>query len=263
MSQLMPPGWTAHQTGDGRWYYAHGPSGTTQWKPPPPDYSIPPPPSKHHGGKNHASSSKYHSSKIKKGKYVYNHPIEFKLKEKALSLSGDAFSVKRTDTKQNVFKVKGNAFSLKDSKTLSSASGTSIFKMNEAIFSLRGRMHIYDARSKKPVVTLRKKSYLAITGYGGGGILVWKGGSDDGEPYLKVKGDFFKKDFTIQEVATGDVVASVKRKGFNISNILFEKDTYIIRIEPGQDAALLVFLVVAIDEQYRDDGDRRGYGSLF
>lgn len=193
-------------------------------------------------------------------KHVYSIPVEFKLKEKAFSLSGDSFSVKRTDTGAEAFKVKGNALSFRDSKQLLDPNGQSIYKMTEALLTVRGRMHITDSASKQPVITLRKKGF--IPGFGTSTIQAWRGGTDDGTPYMEVKGDFLRKDFTIKEVATGRVLATVKRKSLTLTNILLEKDTYVIRVEPGQDAALMVFFVVAADEQYRDDGNRRGYSSF-
>ena len=122
-------------------------------------------------------------------------------------------------------------------------------------------MFITDAQSKRPVMTLRKKGYL--TGFGGGTIQAWEGDSDNGDPIYEVKGDFLKKDFSVKDVRTGKTVAQVKRKSFTVSNLLFEKDTYVIKVEPGLDTVLLIFFVVAADEQYRDDGNRKGYGSFF
>lgn len=189
--------------------------------------------------------------------YTYNVATEYKLKEKAFSLSGDGFSVKNTQTNQLAFKVKGNAFSLKDSKKIQDASGKPIYKMIENILTLRGRMRIVEASSNKSVVTLRKKGYFKF--FGAGTVQIWNGDSDEGDPWLEVKGDFMKKNFDFKQKASGRVVASVRRKSFNLSNLLLEKDTYIIRIEPGCDNALLVFLVIALDEQFRDDGNRQGF----
>lgn len=286
MSNLMPPGWTAHQAPDGRWYYAHS-SGLTQWNPPAPQpaYGAPPPPPggysgghqgypqqplQHHGsgsssGRVHGGHGgggyKPHHGSPSSNRYVYNHPVEFKLKEKTFSLSGDSFSIKNVATGEGTFKVKGNAMSFKDSKSLYDMHGRPIYKMSEALLSLRGRMQIQDANSKRTVVTLRKKGFIPHLGTGT--IQVWKGGTDEGEPWLEVKGDYLKKDFDIKEPGSSRIIGSVKRKSFNLSNILLEKDSYVIRIEPGQDAALLVFLVIAIDETYRDDGERKGLGQLF
>lgn len=194
-------------------------------------------------------------------RFVYNHRVEFKIKENVFSFSGDSFSIKRTDTGEAVFKVKGNAFSFKDSKSLYDMHGNPIYKMVESIISLRGRMQILDAATKRPVITLRKKGF--IPGFGNSTISAWRGDTDSGSPYIEVKGDIFRKDFTIKEVATSRIVATVRRRSFTLSNILLEKDSYVLRVEPGVDAALIVFFVIAVDEQYRDDGERRGYGSLF
>lgn len=194
-------------------------------------------------------------------RFTFPQPIEFKLQEKALSLSGDSFKIKRLDTGEPFFKVKGNALSLKDSKTLLDMNGNALYKMSESILSLRGRMQIIDPSTKQPVVTLRKKGFIPMMGTST--IQAWRGATDEGDAWIEVKGDFFRKDFQVREKATGRVIATIKRKSMNLSNILLEKDTYVIRVEPGADAALLVFFVIAVDEQYRDDGERRGYSSLF
>lgn len=159
-----------------------------------------------------------------------------------------------------MFKIKGNAFSFRDSKALYGIDGNAIYKMSESIISLRGRMQITDPDTKQPVLTLRKKGFIPMLGTST--IQAWRGASDEGEPDLECKGDFFRKDFAIRDKRSGRVLASVKRKSFTLSNILLEKDTYVIRIESGTDAALLTFLVIAVDEQYRDDGTRRGFESF-
>lgn len=182
--------------------------------------------------------------------YVYEEPVEFKLREKLFSLTGDGFSINREDTDESLFKVSGNVLSLRESKTLYAADGSALYKMTDAMISLRSRMYISDERSGDTVVTLRKKGFIPMLGTST--ILVWKGSGDDGEPWLEVHGSFFRKDFKIKEAESGKEVGRVKRKAFNIRNIFMDKDTYVIRVEPGYDAALLVFLVIAIDEQYHE-----------
>lgn len=275
----LPHGWSAHQSPDGRWYFAHS-SGTTQWHHPgsSPQNSQPsiypnhsanfqhPVPQQQQQHTMHASTPHSSQGGIRlpmssaAARYVLQQPVEFKLQEKAFSLSGDSFSVKRVDTGEPYFKVKGNALSLKDSKSLLDANGNAIYKMSEALLTLRGRMSIVDATNKQPVLTLRKKGF--IPGFGTKTIQAWPGAAEEGTPYLEVKGDFFRKDFNIVETATGRTLASIKRKSFTLSNILLEKDSYVIRVEPGVDTALMVFFVVAVDEQYRDDGNRKGFSSF-
>lgn len=104
-------------------------------------------------------------------------------------------------------------------------------------------------------MTLRKKGF--IPGFGTSTIQAWAGPTDDGSPYLEIKGDFLRKNFAITEKGSGRTMATVMKKSFNLANLLLEKDSYVIRVEPGVDTALFVFFVVAADEQYRDDGNRK------
>lgn len=231
MSTTVPSGWTAHEAPDGSWYYQHTSSGITQWTPPPPEGSLSP-----------TISTSPHS------RFAYNELVEFKLRENYFSLSGDSFDIKNVTTGQVAFKVKGNAMSFKDSKALFDDAGNELYKMSESMVSLHGRMRIVDAASKHTMLTVKKKSMIPKMG----SIQAWRGEKDDGKADIECDGDFFKKDFTIKEVPTGRLLATIKRKSLSVSNIVFDKDHYIVRVEPSVDAALMVFLVIAIDEQFHD-----------
>lgn len=265
MQAQLPPGWIALQAPDGRWYYAYQPTGQTQWNPPYPTQNTQPPPPSHpqpgmpSGYPQGTTAQPYAAQSMpaqSSGQYTFQHPVELKVKEKAFSISGDGFSVKRVDNGQAMFKVKGNLLSITDSKSIVDMNGAPIYKMKEALLSLRGRMHIVDPRSGSVVYCLRKKGFVKF--FGTGTVQIWRGPSDEGAPYLQIKGNVFKKDFSIVEVASGRSVAFVKRKPFTLTNFLLEKDTYVVKVEPGQDCALMVMLVVALDEQYRDDGNESG-----
>lgn len=182
--------------------------------------------------------------------FVFDEPIEFKMKEKLFSLSEDSFSIKREDNGEQIFSVKGNSFSLRDSKTMYDKDGNALYKMTEAFLTIRSRMSIKDCESGETAFTLRKKSIIPM--FGTNTIQCWKGDDDDGEPYLEVKGNFLQKDYKIIDVESEKEVAKVSRKLFTMLNLFTDKDTYSIRVEAGADAALLVFLVIAIDEQYRE-----------
>ncbi len=190
---------------------------------------------------------------------MYNQVMEYKLKEKMWSMSGDSFSVKQVSTGAAAFKIKGTVMGFNDKKKILDLNGTPIYTMVESILSLRGRMQISDSNTKTPVVTLRKKGFIPMMGTST--VLIWKGSTDEGEPWIQIKGDFLRKNFDFKEKASGRTLASVRRKSMTLANILAEKDSYVIRVEQGVDCALMVFLVVAIDEQYRDDGNRTGLES--
>lgn len=227
----MPSGWTARQEPDGRWCYQHTLSGVTQWTPPRPEGSLSPTlPVPHHP------------------RFSYNQLVEFKLREKYFSLSGDSFEIKNVTTDRVAFKVKGNPLSFRDSKALSDDAGNELYKISESMMSLHGRMQIVDVASKDTVLTVKKKSLIPKMGR----VQAWRGETDDGEADIECEGDILKKDFTIKEKPTGTLLATIKRKTLSVSNIVFDKDHYIVRVEPGVDAAMMVFLVIALDEQYHD-----------
>lgn len=172
MSSQLPPGWTSHQAPDGRWYFSNTATNQTQWHHPgAPPAGPPHQPGQHQPYPPYAPQSQGHAPQQQQARpassgappigpaaarFILQQPTEFKLKEKPFSLSGDSFSIKRVDTGEPFFKVKGNAMSLKDSKTLFDMKGTPIYKMSEAFLTLRGRMSIVDPNTKETVITLRK-----------------------------------------------------------------------------------------------------------
>lgn len=185
--------------------------------------------------------------------YVYDEVTEFKLKEKLFSLSGDAFDIKRESTGETAFQVAGSLLSLRDTKTMCDADGTDLYKMSEALISLRDRMYIQHIPSGETAVTLRKKSLLNISLFGGRAIHVWKGGEPDGDPWLEIRGHLLSKDFTIKDLTADCEAAVISRKLFSLSSILFDNDTYVVRVNPGYDTSLMVCIAIAIDEQYREE----------
>lgn len=193
------------------------------------------------------------------GKHVNGNVQEFKLKEKVMSMSGDSFKITNCRNGATAFKVKGHAMSvLSEKKTLSDANGVALYKLSEAMLTMRDRMFIVDAQTKQPVLTIRKKGIIPVLGTST--ILCFRPGSDK-EPYLAIKGNILRKSFSVTEVSSGRQAASVKRKT-NFRSVMMEKDSYVLRVEAGIDAALMCTLVVALDEHYRDDGNKSGMSAM-
>ncbi|XP_057866889.2 protein LURP-one-related 15-like [Cryptomeria japonica] len=66
---------------------------------------------------------------------------------------------------------------------------------------------------------------------------------------FRVRGSYLQRDCTIYR---GDrVVAEMKRK-YTRTNVLLEKDTFVVVVEPGIDCAFIVSLVVILDQITRD-----------
>lgn len=180
----------------------------------------------------------------------FPHVVEFELKEKPLSISGDTMKITRVDTGEESYKLKGNMMSIRECKTLLAADGTPLLQMTETLFSLRDRMQITNPETGEVLYTLRKKGFIPYIGTGT--IQIWKGEKTEGDPFVEIKGNLMKKNFTIYDVESGESIAAVKRKFLNVSKILLDKDSYVLTVEPYCDATLLVMLTVALDEQYSD-----------
>jgi uncharacterized protein YxjI len=192
-----------------------------------------------------------HAVSFGASRYFLAVPQEFKLKEKFMSLSGDAFQITNCATGTVVFKMKGHLASVvSEKKTLSDANGVGLYRLSEAVVSFRDRMFITDAQSRKSVLTVRKKGVFPK--FGSSTVLCFRGGSDEGPPYLSIKGDLLRKAFTITDASSSQTVATVQRKS-SFCSVIMETDSYVLRVEAGIDPALMCTLVVALDEQYRDN----------
>lgn len=182
--------------------------------------------------------------------YTYNQVTEFKVKEKLFSLSGDSFKIQNCTTGAVAFQVSGKLLSIRDSKKLIDTDGISLYKMTEKIMSLRDRMYIEDLRTGEKVFTIRRKHFVSMFK---GTIQVWRGGDDDGEPAYEITGSILRKNFKIVDKQNGQEAAVISKKLLSLTNLLTEGDVYIVKVNPGYDTSLMVFLAIAVDEQYHDD----------
>lgn len=184
-------------------------------------------------------------------KHTFSHQQRYTLTEKVMSLSGDSFKC-MDDTGILRYNIKGSALSLREKKRMFCAvSGTELLRLKASVISMRGRQVITDP-SGKAVLTIRKKSF--VPGFGNSTVLGFHGDDDNAEPILTAKGDWFKKDFVIKDYCSHRVMATVKRKMFNASNIIFNSDTYQVVCEPHVDCALMIMFTVVLDEIYNDQG---------
>lgn len=187
--------------------------------------------------------------------FICSKVTEYRLKEKLLSLATDSFSVVRESDGEKVFRVEGGtagSLGAGGAKTMYDVTGRKLYKMCEALVSLHNRMYVRDGVNESAIVTMKKKKALAGAVSAVETVHVWKGESDKGDPWLELKGDLMRKDFTFKNVHTGSEVAYVTRKLINLNTILAESDTYVVRVNPGYNVALMVFIAVVIDEQYHD-----------
>jgi len=156
-------------------------------------------------------------------------PAHYQMREKMFTI-GDDFWIEN-DRGEKVYKIDGKALRIRSTLILEDRSGRELARIQERMLRVKDSMEIEDASGKR--VGMVKKAI--ITPIRDRWIVKIKDGPD-----LEVQGNILNHEYTIGEGR--DKVAEVSRKWFRI------RDTYGVEIEAGQDVAVILMIVVAIDE---------------
>jgi uncharacterized protein YxjI len=156
--------------------------------------------------------------------------VRYQMREKLLAIGDDSWI--EDESGDRVYKVDGKAARLRDTFVLEDRSGNEVAKIKERALHVRDTMTIdlggRTATVKKALVGLRARFHIEL----------------DGAEDLKAHGNIVDHEYEIEQ--GGDKVAEVSRKWFRV------RDTYGVEIEPGADVALILSIVVAIDDMSRD-----------
>jgi uncharacterized protein YxjI len=135
---------------------------------------------------------------------------------------------------ERAFKVDGKALRIRDTLILQDAAGADLFKVQKKALHVRDTMQIeHDGETaatvKKALIhALRDRFSIEV-----------EGGED-----LEAKGNVVDHEYTIER--NGDHVAEVSKRWFRV------RDTYGIEIAAGENDALLLAVVVCIDQMTHD-----------
>ena len=154
----------------------------------------------------------------------------FMMREKLLAI-GDDFWIEN-EQGERAFKVNGKAMRIRDTLVFENRSGEELLKIQEKKLSVRDRMEI--ERGGTTVATVKK----ALVGIRDRYSIDVEGGDD-----LSAKGNFVDHEYEIER--DGDKVAEVSKRWFRV------RDTYGIEVAPDQDEALMLAIVVCIDQMGR------------
>jgi uncharacterized protein YxjI len=158
----------------------------------------------------------------------------YRMQEKLFAI-GDDFWIEN-EAGERTFKVNGKAFRIRDTLILQSPSGDELYSIQEKKLRVRDTMDI--ERNGHEVATVKK---ALITPLRDRFSIDVKDGDD-----MEAKGNIVDHEYKIE--SHGDEVAEVSRRWFRV------RDTYGIEIKPGQDDALLLAVVVCIDQMSHDVG---------
>jgi uncharacterized protein YxjI len=156
------------------------------------------------------------------------------MQEKLFAI-GDDFWVE-TESGDRAFKVNGKALRVRDTLVLETPGGDELFTIQEKKLSVRDKMDI--ERDGHTVATVRKALVSPLRDRFSIDV--------DGGEDMEAKGNVVDHEYKVER--GGDQVAEISRRWFRV------RDTYGIEIAPGQDDALILAVVVCIDQMTHDVG---------
>jgi uncharacterized protein YxjI len=156
----------------------------------------------------------------------------YQMREKVFSIGDDLWI--EADGNRRAFKVNGKALRLRRTLIIEDPSGRELAKIQDRPVRVRDVMEIEDATGgpgahvKKAMITpLRERFTVDFEGRG-----EWK-----------VQGNILDHEYEIE--GDGRKIAEVSRKWFRV------RDTYGIEVQPGQNDAMVLAVVVCLDEMTR------------
>lgn len=156
----------------------------------------------------------------------------YKMRQRLIAL-GEDFTIE-DEHGHPVYNVDGKVLRIRETFVIEDLSGNEVATIREKKLALRDSMNIL--RGGQTIATIRKAWFSPFrTSFD----IELQGQGD-----LAVEGDILDHEYTISR--GGNVVAQISKHWFSFS------DTYGIEVAPGEDDALVLAVVVAIDEMAHD-----------
>ena len=160
---------------------------------------------------------------------------QFKLRQRLLSF-GDDFDITDADG-QAAYHVDGKVFRLRQTSVIEDMDGAEVATVRQKLIAIRKTMII--SRNDDTIATIRKALVAPLRDK----YMI----DVEGAQELVAKGSILDHEYTIRR--GDDDVAQVSKRWFTI------RDTYGVDIADGEDAGLLLAVVVAIDELAHEPDD--------
>lgn len=161
--------------------------------------------------------------------------MRYVIREKFFRLTED--STITDEAGQPVYQVNGKLFSLHNTIVMSDMAGNEVATVRRHLISLRPTYEI--THGGQELAEIRKHLFTPF----GDRFTVDIPGPDD----LEIKGNLFEHDYTISQ--SGQTVATVSKRWISLT------DTYGVDVAPGQNDALVLASVLALD--LAEDAERR------
>ncbi|CAL5066316.1 unnamed protein product [Urochloa decumbens] len=173
--------------------------------------------------------------------------------KKAISLSGGDFVV--TDANgAEMLRVKGAVFSMHDRRVLRDAAGRPLVSMREKVFSMHNRWEVFrgdSANASDLLFTVKKASVFQLKTE----LDVFLAGNTAQQACdFKIRGSYFERSCAFYLGDSNTMIAQTNRK-YTVTNVLLEKDTFVVNVFPHVDYVFITALVVILDEIHRERFD--------
>jgi uncharacterized protein YxjI len=154
--------------------------------------------------------------------------VRYQMREKLVSF-GDDYWIE-DDAGQRVYRVDGKALRVRDTLNLEDAQGNRLCQIQTRVLHIRDSMEIEDAEGER--LALVHKALISPLRER------WKVDLP-GDREWTVQGNIVDHEYEIED--DGRKIAEVSKKWFRV------RDTYGVEIHPGQQAALVLAVTVAVD----------------
>ena len=158
----------------------------------------------------------------------------YRMQEKLFAIDDDFWI--ENEAGQRAFKVNGKVLRVRDTLVLETPNGEELFSVQSKMLHIRDTMNI--ERSGRKVASIKKALVSPLRDRFSIDV-------EDGED-MEAKGNIVDHEYKIERA--GDQVAEVSRRWFRV------RDTYGVEIAPGEDDALVLAVVICIDQMTHDVG---------
>lgn len=157
----------------------------------------------------------------------------YKMHEKLVTI-GDDYWIEN-EAGEQAFYVDGKALRIRDTLIIKDVQGNELYKLKEKLLRIKDTMDIEDgdgktaATIKKALITPLRDRFKVEVSNG---------------PEMDIQGNILDHEYKIE--SEGRKIAEVSKKWFRL------RDTYGVKIEPGQDNALVLAIAAALDQMAHD-----------
>jgi uncharacterized protein YxjI len=175
--------------------------------------------------------------------FIAQQPTTLIMKEQIFSLSDAAFTVKTLDDRA-ILTITADAFSLSARKHVHDPAGNALFTLRKELFSFP-KSYFAESPAGTKIFEVEGKFHLGGSRAVGHFVNAMNG---EQENFL-MHGSFFNVKTEITHERTGQVVAQIDRELWNARQLLGDRQSYAVTVAPGVDVALIVAMVVCLDER--------------